>query len=489
MSKLRVLSLFSGIGAFEKALANLGIDYELVGFSEIDKWASQAFSIIHNVDPELNLGDVTKIDKESLPDFDLLVGGSPCQSFSVAGKRKGFEDTRGTLFFDFAETLKIKQPKYFLFENVKGLVNHDKGNTLDTMIQVLCDAGYTLDFNVLNSKYFNVPQNRERIYIVGILNHPIEDWKINEKKNIVDKGKLRIQKNVENLKTFNFDWPTNNTVNKRLRDVLETEVDERFYISEEKTAKLVRQLSKSNSDIKKIGWIEKDRDQRRVHSTEGIMPTITANNQGGRSPGGLIKEDLNQVGYIEKNQQGNRVYDTEGVGATISSSTGGLGGKGVSLVHDDIDCKVVINADKSIINDNERQRRIYDTKHISPTVLSRSDSAKILEEPKGVLEEVRATLTPDRVNKRQEGRRFKENDEPAFTVNTQDRHGVTIGEYPKYRIRKLTPLECWRLQAFEDEDFYRVQNSGISNSQLYKMAGNSITVTVLEEIFKKMFGK
>src|SRR5690625_4960046 len=156
-------SLFSGIGGFEQALNKFG--GECVFASEIDKFAAQAYETLYGHKPA---GDITKIDAKDIPDHDLLVGGFPCQSFSVAGKRKGFDDTRGTLFFDVARVAKEKQPKVVWIENVKGLVNHDKGRTLDVMIETLNEIGYTVDFDVLNSKYFGVPQNRERIFIVAI---------------------------------------------------------------------------------------------------------------------------------------------------------------------------------------------------------------------------------------------------------------------------------------------------------------------------------
>ncbi|MEH7758174.1 MULTISPECIES: DNA (cytosine-5-)-methyltransferase [Bacillus] len=415
MDKLKVMSLFSGIGAFEAALRNIGADFKLVGFSEIDKHAIKSYCAIHGVDESLNYGDVSQIVKNKLPDFDILVGGSPCQSFSIAGQRKGFEDTRGTLFFQYIETLKIKQPKYFVFENVKGLINHDKGNTLNVMASAFSEVGYRIDLELLNSKYFNVPQNRERIFIVGIREDLIEncEWVANTKrKDILEKGKHRL-KNLY-LKTMNFTWPKQYEVKKVLRDVLEEIVDDKYFLSEEKTEKLISKL------------IEQDK-----YSDE------------------IINNHLNQTSECE----------------------------------------------------------------------------------------IRAVLTLDREKKRQNGRRFKSDGEPSFTVNTIDKHGVAIrqkndpkinvigttldtgakgtnsrhwvheaennligtidattykqpkqifGESTNYKIRKLTPLECWRLQAFDDEDFEKAVVAGISNTQLYKQAGNSITVTVLEEIFKEL---
>jgi DNA (cytosine-5)-methyltransferase 1 len=138
-----------------------------VGYSEIDKYAIKVYE--RNFSGHRNYGDATAINPTDLPDFDLLVGGFPCQAFSVAGKRAGFNDTRGTLFFDIARILKEKQPRHLVLENVKGLLSHDSGRTFTTIIGVLTDLGYLVEWQVLNSKNFGVPQNRERVYIVGHL--------------------------------------------------------------------------------------------------------------------------------------------------------------------------------------------------------------------------------------------------------------------------------------------------------------------------------
>lgn len=205
---MRYLSLFSGIGGFElgikqayeqknKRMVNQGGQMDTVsrgqekehgagmgdthaeqsgnepdesipicvGFSEIDRYATQIYQS-HFPDHK-NWGDITKIKEDELPDFDLLVGGFPCPSFSIAGKRKGLEDLRGQLIFDVIRILRAKRPKNFLLENVKGLLSHDRGNTMEVICESLCDAGYAIDFEVLNSKNFGVPQNRERVLIVG----------------------------------------------------------------------------------------------------------------------------------------------------------------------------------------------------------------------------------------------------------------------------------------------------------------------------------
>lgn len=159
---MRYFSTFSGIGGFELGIGN---DHECVGYSEIDRYAVQIYQ--SHFPNHKNYGDITKIDAKDLPEFDCLVGGFPCQSFSIAGKRGGFSDTRGTMFFELARILKEKQPRLFVFENVKGLLSHDQGNTFRTIITTLDELGYDCQWQLLNSKNHGVPQNRERIFIIG----------------------------------------------------------------------------------------------------------------------------------------------------------------------------------------------------------------------------------------------------------------------------------------------------------------------------------
>jgi DNA (cytosine-5)-methyltransferase 1 len=159
--------MFSGIGGFELGISRALPEAECVGFSEIDKYAIQIY--LNHFPSHINYGDATRIDPSQIPDFDLLVGGFPCQAFSIAGKRRGFDDTRGTLFFDIARILKEKRPRFFLLENVKGLLSHDDGRTFKTIISTLVELGYSVEWQVLNSKNFGVPQNRERVFIIGYL--------------------------------------------------------------------------------------------------------------------------------------------------------------------------------------------------------------------------------------------------------------------------------------------------------------------------------
>lgn len=429
------VSLFSGIGGFETSLNRLGGNCVLA--SEIDKFANQSYEALYG---EPTAGDITAITAEDVPDHDVLVGGFPCQAFSVAGKRLGFDDTRGTLFFEVARLAKTKQPRAILLENVKGLVGHDGGKTLDVIVQTLNDIGYHVDFNVLNSKYFGVPQNRERIFIVALRDDIVEpsEWII-EGTNVVAKGKRRIS-GYADTKTFNFDWPNQTEVTTRLRDVLESTVDERYYLSEEKTAKLVAQLDEGLAvkEATKQGYAMAsvgdavnfqfpDSNTRRGRVGKQIANTLEASN-------------INQ-GVVEPNMLGH--IDLKG--------------------HDAI-------------------KRVYDPQAISPTLTTMGGGHR---EPK-IAEEVRPTLTPFREEKRQNGPRFKDSDEPAHTINTQDRHGVAIGTPPRYRIRKLTPLECWRLQGFTDEQHQTAVDAGLSDSQRYKQAGNAVTVNVIKAIGERL---
>lgn len=161
---MKYFSMFSGIGGFDLALNRQG--HNCIGYSEIDKYAIKIYQ--KNFGTEVkNYGDATKIRTTELQDFDLLCAGFPCQAFSIAGKRKGFQDIRGNLFFEIARILKDKKPSYFLLENVKGLLNHDKGKTFTIIIQTLSELGYDIQWMVLNSKFFGVPQNRERVFIIG----------------------------------------------------------------------------------------------------------------------------------------------------------------------------------------------------------------------------------------------------------------------------------------------------------------------------------
>ena len=163
--QLTFFDIFSGIGGFKIALERAG--FKSIGFCDNDEYANKLYRAYFQNDKELFFDDVTTINTAELPDFDILCAGFPCQSFSIAGKRRGFEDTRGTMFFEVARILKDKTPKYFILENVKGLLSHNGGKTFQRILEILSDIGYSVQWQLLNSKFFGVPQNRERVYIVG----------------------------------------------------------------------------------------------------------------------------------------------------------------------------------------------------------------------------------------------------------------------------------------------------------------------------------
>lgn len=362
---MKFLDLFAGIGGFRLGMQQAG--HECVGYVEWDKYARKSYEAIHDTEGEWTASDIRNVTDNDLgllrgKGIDIICGGFPCQAFSVAGKRGGFDDTRGTLFFEVARFAQQIKPRILFLENVKGLLSHDQGNTFGTILHTLDELGYDTEWQVLNSKNFGVPQNRERVFIIGHL------------------------RGFGRREIFPIERQTN-----------------------------------EHSTIGK--------------STEtAIARTFTA---GGNSAGN----------------------------------------------------------------------------HSGMTILS--------------------VLTPDRAEKRQNGRRIKEDGEPMFTLTAQDRHGVAIKEatkqgydmaYPgdsinysvptsktrrgrvgngvantldtgcqqgvlteEYRIRKLTPRECWRLQSYPDWAFDKAAEVN-SDSQLYKQAGNSVTVNVIYEIAKRLGG-
>ena len=167
---MKFIDLFAGIGGFRLGMEAAG--HECIGFCEIDKFARASYKAIHNTEGEIELHDITTVSDEfirGIGSVDIICGGFPCQAFSIAGARRGFEDTRGTLFFEIARFASILKPKYLFLENVKGLLNHDGGNTFKTIIGTLDELGYDAEWEICNSKNFGVPQNRERVFIIGHL--------------------------------------------------------------------------------------------------------------------------------------------------------------------------------------------------------------------------------------------------------------------------------------------------------------------------------
>ena len=479
-------------------------------------------------------GDITKIDAKDIPDHDVIAAGFPCQSFSVAGKRGGFEDARGTLFFEVARIASEKQPKVLLLENVKGLVGHDKGKTLDTIVKTLNEIGYRVDFEVLNSKYFGVPQNRERIFIVAIREDLVanEPWKI-EGNTVVPKGKRRIS-GYEDVKTFNFDWPTNDTVQLRLKDVLESEVDEKYYLSEEKTAQLVAHLEAQEPSVtdeikcynpRNVETGDQTRMQDRIYDTDGNVVALTSFSDR------LNVIEPQMLGHVDiKGHDAiKRVYDPEHEGTTLTTMGGGhrepkiiettginlskqatevnnitdvsgtlmardykgFGNQEMTGVVEGLPIREATKKGYAIANEGDAVNIMFPTSKTRRGRVGKDGQAQTLE-ASGVNQGVvlpaigasrgRNIDNPsDRTPGNDVEQRLEINSGGTSNTLTSVQKDNYVVE-PPLRIRKLTPLECWRLQGFTDEQHNAVEASGISNSQRYKQAGNAVTVNVIEAI-------
>ena len=467
---IRVFEAFSGYGSQSLALERLGIEHKVVCISEIDKYAIQAYEALHG--KTLNLGDISKIKAEDVPDHDLFTYSFPCQDISVAGNQKGLIEgqTRSGLLWECERIIEAKRPKYLLMENVKNLVSKKFIGDFKKWQHKLEMLGYTNYTKVLNAKDYGIPQNRERVFMISILG---------------------------DHEPYEFPEPFDNGL--RLKDFLEDEIDEKYYISKEKVEQLIKNL-KGKLDLSKhcIGTCHEKNDlsfatRNRVYNAETVSPTLSATQY--KDPVKVL-----QVGNV--NPSGN-----------------GMNGQ------------------------------VYHENGLSPTLTTNKGEGPKIAIP---------CLTPDRIEKRQNGRRFKEDGEPMFTLTGQDRHGVLqVGNYrekeegftnpqtgrvysadgcsptlntmqggdrqPKiivddtqgfdgvrtyenysptlrsernglkticnYRIRKLTPRECFGLMGLHDDEIDKIQATGISNSQQYKLAGNSIVVDVLEAIFKQLFLK
>lgn len=218
-----MIDLFAGIGGIRLGFEQAFKDIECVFTSEIDKHAVQTYQA--NFGNEIVYGDITQIDEESIPDHDILLAGFPCQPFSQAGLKKGFTDTRGTLFFDIERILLAKRPRAFLLENVKQLKGHDKGRTLQVILEHLEQAGYKVFYDILKARDFGVPQNRERIYLVGFLDHSVE-----------------------------FEFPKPIGIETRVGDILEHQVDEKYTISDRLWAGHQRRKENNKLNGKGFGY-------------------------------------------------------------------------------------------------------------------------------------------------------------------------------------------------------------------------------------------
>ena len=539
---MKYLSLFSGIGSPEQALKNLGVEFELFGFSEIDKYAIKSYCAVHGVDESLNLGDITKIDIESLPlDIDLITHGSPCQDFSVAGNGKGGDigtGTRSSLMWNTVAICEHCKPKYVIWENVKNVLSKKHRHNFDKYLEEMERIGYNNFYQVLNAKDYGVPQNRERIFVISI------------------------RKDIE--KDFKFPKGFDNGI--RLKDILEEEVEEKYYINTEKAEKLIQEFKSTNKKTLNInpsgkgmnGVVRNDEIASTVTTNKGegqkvVIPCITPDRLEKRQNGRRFKEDgepmftltsqdrhgvletntLNFIGGIGEKDivgdnkslsrnypQGNRVYDANNIACSQTANGGGIGGKtGLYLVgnldgkyeqsnrvysEEGIAPTIMSNSRKTCtggynspkimqigmldIKGNEQIRRVYNEEGLSPTLNTMqggNTQPKILYKVKQATKQgYDIAEEDDSINLEQPNsttRRGRVGNKIANTLTCSCNQAVVN----EYRIRKLTPKECWRLMGFKDEQFLKAEQV-CSNSQLYKQAGNSIVVNVMEEIFKNL---
>jgi len=569
---IEISTFCSGIGAAEQAMKDLQVEHKVKFAAEIDKYARTTYTANHHA--ELMIHDMCEPDYIGQQYYsDINVSGLPCQAFSLAGKRLGELDNRGLLFYDFYRWVKNQQPKVFIIENVKGLLSDNKGKTFQNWLLLLGRSvnsheqmfihpdslEYNLHYTVLNSKNFGVPQNRERVFIVGI------------------------RKDLPNDFRFPIGWK----LDKRLRDVLEKDVDEKYYLSEKMQSYLINRSDNFNSgkiNLKNENSIAStvttgvgqtdvsdniievckinSSQVGKVFSINGISQCLSSGNNN--SPKIVVKN----LGFINQDTQASQVYGVDGVSPTLSAGTHGYA-LGYVLVKEatkkgfDI---AEIGDSINMSNPNSTTRRGRVGKGIANTLDTACNQVvvepQIFQTPrgfnKGGLHDICPPITsnsfennnhliePELVQIAQiegfesEGRVY-DSEGIARTIKNGGGGGSKTGWYNVEennkilndsekqigithtqvdtnklvsRIRRLTPLECFRLQAFPDEFFYKAKYESkefskelllknpkhkgkrifsdeerierMSDSQLYKQAGNSITVHVIKSIIANL---
>ncbi len=380
---MKGFSLFSGIGGFDLGMQRNGI--ELVGACEIDQYARRVYERHF---PGVKIYEnATKIDPKEIPGHDILCAGFPCQSFSIAGNRGGFDDTRGTLFFEVARIAKEKQPSVLLLENVRGLLSHDQGQTFTTMLATLDEIGYhDLSWYILNSKYFGVPQNRERVFIVGHLGE------------------------------------------RRSREILP--------------------FGESSQDNDKEGQVQNS-------------STITATYYKGTGAGRPVVAEPEMKHRNVTEHNGSRVYDTDGISPTLMAGEG----TGSRVKIDEPKIKKI----GGLKSESSQKGSVYSSDGITPTLVAG---------PHGYVngfytDKTKMILTANQNSNMKN--RVQDREETWCLTNNSNDQGIIEPGPVQYRIRKLTPKECERLQGFPDD-----WTQGHSDTQRYKMCGNAVTVNVAE---------
>lgn len=408
---IRFFDMFAGIGGFRSGLEAAG-GFECAGYCEIDRYTRRAYEAIYDTKGELYFDDARTIEPDKLPDIDLICGGFPCQSFSIAGKRGGFDDARGTLFFEIVRIAAVKRPSYLFLENVPGLLSHDSGRTFATILNALSELGYHVTWQVLNSADFGVAQSRKRVFIIGFLG--------------------------------------------------------------ERCAGEILSFTETNGTP--LIQCVPGRQGNRVYSHQGLSCTLTS---GAGGFGG--KSGLYDVGLpIKVNTKTG--YQTAHSGDSIDLAYFGLNSRrgrvGKKIAH----TITPANTQGLFFIDMNENPALTETARCITTRQNAGIGYRKGEHSGVFMGQASAVLTPDKTKVRQQGRRMKEPEEPMFTITAQDRHGIVWNG----RVRRLTPLECWRLQGFTDEQFYKAKSTGLSDGRLYKMAGNAVSVPVITALGRKI---
>lgn len=405
---IKYLDMYSGIGGFRSALNALG-GFECVGFCEIDPYAKRAYETLYDTKGERYFEDARNIDPDDLPDIDLICAGFPCQSFSIAGKQRGFDDTRGTLFFEVARIAAAKRPALLFLENVRNLLSHDKGRTFETILEVLDDIGYDVSWTVLNSANFGVPQSRNRVFITGFL-----------------RGRCAGE-------IFAFSQTNPKTLEQRLPG----------------------------------------REGNRVYAADGLAITQTS------SAGGFAgRTGLYVIPIKSKTKSGYQLalpYDS--IDTAYADMNSRRGRVGAELAH-----TLTTSSTQAVylIDMNESPKLT----ELARCITARQDSgiSKRKAEHSGVLVIVKE-VTPDEIKELNVIKAEESNtDKTVGLLILSNEEGHQFIGY----IRKLTPRECWRLQGFTDAQFDKVKAVGISDSQLYKMAGNAVTVPAVFAVAREL---
>jgi DNA (cytosine-5)-methyltransferase 1 len=425
---MKYIELFSGIGGFKLGINNGIKNAECVAWCEIDKYARKSYEVIYGLDAlpygnaentinyvsptgvERSFIDITKVPDSTWGQWfrqvDLVAGGSPCQSFSIAGKREGFEDTRGTLFFEYARCLKFVQPKAFIFENVEGLLHHDGGKTFEIMAETFCELGYIIDFDVYNSANYGVPQHRERIYVIGI------------RKDIFNGTIFTERQNQNTL----FEQPQDSDV--------------RFFTT------AYRKYRKAKG-----------------HTGNQPRPQIYPERESGKTDLGGI---LNFLRQDFRNRQAGLCAD-EWLGCAIKSSY-----------------PPTMISPKEVSKGKSQTNRLFDTEGLSKTVGSgRTEINFFYVKNNSTKTDKLPVFDGDNVSLQPSARGSVRGGYSGAVRTSPD------AVYNDYTFRRLTPLECWRLQGFPDWSFSKAQAVN-SDTQLYRQAGNAVTVNVVSAIVNRM---